>query len=903
MLDRGTRLGVYEIQSAIGAGGMGEVYRASDMALGRQVAIKILPEAFATDPERLARFEREAKTLAALNHPNIAQIYGLEKSQGTYAFIMELVEGEDLSQRIARGAIPLDEALPIAKQICEALEAAHEQGIIHRDLKPANIKITPNGVVKVLDFGLAKLTETSGSSTHDLSLSPTITSPAMMTGVGVLLGTAAYMAPEQAKGRAADKRSDIWAFGCVLYEMLTAKRAFGGDDVSDTVANVLKVEPSWEALPSGLSPTLVVYLKRCLSKDAKQRVHDIADVRLALEGAFETTAPQTTSSSTLPEARGRPAWMAATAVVAAVIVTLAVPAVRHLRETPPIPSPETRADISTPPASNPTSFALSPDGRLLVFAAAADGTSRLWLRPLRATSAEPLPETDGAIFPFWSPDSRSVAFFADRKLKRIDIDGGRPLSLADAASGRGGTWNADGVIVFAPTNIGPLFRVPASGGAPAAVTKLDRQVSHRFPFFLPDGRQFLFSAGATPETAGTDTGGVYLGSLDSAETHRLMPADTVRVAYLPPGWLLWVRGGTLVARRLDLERKALTDDPITLADPVTVDPFYAFDGSNEAGAGALSVSATGVVAYRARGAAAKRQLAWFDRSGKTLGVLGAADESNLVGPGLSPDGRRVAVQRTVQGNVDIWILDGARTSRFTFDAGSDEMPLWSPDGSRIVFDSDRKGKSNFNGLYVKAANGAGSEELLFESAQYKSANSWSPDGRFLLYQTQRDPNNNASDLWVLPLTGDQKPFVFLGSPFDERNGQFSPDGRWVAYQSTESGRPEIYVRPFPGPGGQWQVSTSGGVQPRWRRDGRELYYIAPEGALMASPVSVNGAAFQPGVPMALFQPRIWGGGTNATIRKQYDVTADGRFLINVTAADESTTPITLMINWNREGGR
>ena len=524
--------------------------------------------------------------------------------------------------------------------------------------------------------------------------------------------------------------------------------------------------------------------------------------------------------------------------------------------------------------------------------ASGDGASRLWLRSLASTTAQPLAGTEGAVYPFWSPDSRSVGFFADGKLKRLDIGGGAPQTLATAFP-CGGTWNADGVILFTTTTVGPLFRVPATGGEAVAVTKLDRQSNHRFPSFLPDGRQFLFYARGTPET-----GGIYLGSLDSAETQRLTAADTAGL-YLPSGmagWLLWVRTGALVAQRLDLEVKALTGDPVTLADPV------AFDAT--AAASAVSVSALGLMAYR-EGGADGRQLAWFDGSGKALGAMGAPDKDNLTSPRVSPDGRRVAVYRTVQGNTDIWLLDGTRTNRFTFDAALDRYANWSPDGRRIVFESNRKGHRD---LYQKSSSGAGAEELLVESAQDKNPTGWSADGRFILYNSA-DPQT-ARDLWVLPMGGDRKPWVFLKTRFEERFGQFSPDGRWVAYMSNESGRLEIYIRPFAAPAapggtgqaasGQWLVSTAGGIYPLWRHDGKELYYVGPNGEMMAAPITATGTTLQPGAPVALFPTRIYGGGVDNGLGRQYDVTRDGRFLIN-TVLDDGSSPITLIQNWNPLG--
>jgi len=865
---------------------MGEVYRATDTKLKRQVAIKILPPALVADHDRLARFQREAEVLASLNHPNIAAIYGLEESEGITALVMELVEGDDLSQRIARGAIPIDEALPIAKQIAEALEAAHEQGIVHRDLKPANIKVRPDGTVKVLDFGLAKAMESPSALSPSVSQAPTITTPAMMTGVGMILGTAAYMSPEQAKGRTVDRRADVWAFGAVLYEMLTGQRAFGGDDVSEVLSRVLQREPEWAALPSGLSSTLVVYLKRCLHKDLRQRIGDIQDVRLALEGAFESAAPQTTGVTTSSAPRGRLAWaVAAVAVLAA--ATLAVPAVRYLRETPPPPPPEMRVEINTPATSRPTDFALSPDGRQIVFVASGDGASRLWVRSLATTTAQPLAGTDGAMLPFWSPDGRSVGFFAGGALKRLDLGGGAPQTLAPATNGGGGTWSADGVIVFAPSRTSALMRVSATGGPAVAVTTIGpQQLGHLAPSFLPDGRRFLFF-----QRGGLDGAGIHLGALDANAPTQLTPAAGGGV-WLPSGWLLWVRAGTqtLVAQRLDVDKAALTGEAVTVADGVGVD----------ANLSAVSVAALGLVAYR-MGTGGQRQLTWFDRLGTAQGTIGDPD-ATLSNPRVSPDGRRVVVERTAQGNTDLWLLDGTRTTRFTFDPETDYRPLWSPDGTRIVFSSNRTGLGD---LYQKPASGAGSEERIVASDQTKVSSSWSADGRFLIYFSV-DPRAEA-DLWVVPMLGGRAPSVLLKTPFGEAVGAFSPDGRWVAYQQVNaSGGTEVYVRAFVAPGAadtvaevagsQWQVSTAGGSLPVWRPDGKELYYVDLAGAMMAAPIRVVGTTLEPGTPTVLFPTRIVGGGGGSQIGRNYDVAPDGRFLIN-TELDSAAAPITLLMNW------
>jgi len=541
---------------------------------------------------------------------------------------------------------------------------------------------------------------------------------------------------------------------------------------------------------------------------------------------------------------------------------------------------EVRVEITTPTRSDPISFAISPNGRTLVCVASDDGPARLWLRPLDATTAQPLAGTEGAIYPFWSPDSSALGFFADGKLKRIDLGGGLPQTLATVANGLGGTWSSDGTILFAAAGAGSLYSVQSSGGEVVAVTKLDppRQVRHSFPQFLLDGRQFLFFVQGPPETQG-----IYLGSLDSPRTRRLTSADTAG-AHTSQGWLLFLRHGTLVARNFDSTRGELTGDPITVAAPGGLNASLFVR--------AFSASGTGTVAYRSSGMG-RRQFTWFDRTGRLLGTLGAPDENGLIGLSLSPDGRRVVTNRTVQNNTDVWIFDAARATRFTFDAGLDRWPKWSPDGNHIAFDSNRTGHRY---IYRKRSDLSGAEELLLESSQDAAMNDWSLDGRFLLYITPNNPRTG-SDIWYLPLSGDGQPVAFLQTTAEERTGQFSPDGHWVAYQSNELGPYEIYIRPFPGPGEQRQVSTSGGISARWRPDGKELYYIAPDGTLMAASITMKGAAFESGTPVALFHPRILGGGTDATQGQQYDVAPDGRFLMNIASEDASAAPITLLLNW------
>ena len=874
----GQVLGPYQVLSKLGEGGMGQVFRARDTRLDRDVAIKILPEAVAHDADRLARFRREAKTLASLNHPNIAGIHGLEESAGVFALVMELIEGEDLSLRIARVGIPIDEALPIAKQIADALEAAHDQGIVHRDLKPANVKIRAGRTVKVIDFGLAKFSEPESAATA-LTQSPTM----MVSSPGVVLGTAAYMSPEQARGKPVDARTDIWAFGCVVYEMLTGRPAFSGETITDILGSIVKSDPNWNALPRETPPAIRRLLKRCFAKDPGERLHAIADARLEIVEAGR----ELTSGSPVLAALSKPnpiPWAIALVGLAAA-AAMAVPAVRYFRATPPTPSeppPTLRLEVSTPPTFDPISMAISPDGRRLTFVSSDNGTPRLWLRPLDSATAQPLPGTEGAVYPFWSPDSRTIGFGAGGKLKRIDIGGGQPQELTDTPGYRGGAWSREGVIVFATSSAG-LRRVAASGGEVSAATKLDlREVNHRFPQFLPDGRHFIFFS----QGGSIETNGMNLGSLDSTESKRLTQADAV-AGFLPPDYVVYSRQGSLVARRIDLTAGALVGDAVTVTDRV---------GSDGAvGAGAFSVSVTGVVAYRTTGLG-RRQLVWFDRTGRRTGVVGSPDANSPQYPELSRDGQRVAVDRTELNNRDVYQIDLARgePTRFTFDSNIDATPIWSPEGSRIAFRTSRKGVYD---LYRKSANLEGTETLLFESADAKAPNSWSPDGHHILFMNLgRDTQN---DLWILPVgesASESKPWPIVQTPADEMQGVFSPDGKWIAYQSNADGPFQIYVQPFPGPGGKRQISQTGGTSPRWRRDGQELYFISPDGKLMAAPIRALGSTLESGTPVALFQPQLGTNGLAGNIRPQYDVAPDGRFLMNVMT-EEIISPITLILNW------
>jgi Tol biopolymer transport system component len=886
--------GNYRIGEVIGEGGMGQVYLATDTTLDRKVAIKVLPESFAQDTGRIARFEREAKTLASLNHNNIAQIFGIEKgvrvadsdaTQPITAIVMELVEGPTLAERLEQGPIPVDEALGIAMLIAEALEAAHERGIVHRDLKPANIKVKADGSVKVLDFGIAKALDTTTISGPQAAQ---LTTPAM-TEAGVILGTAAYMSPEQARGKQVDQRADIWAFGCLLYEMLTGQPAFGGEDVTTTLARILERGADLSALPATLSLDVRQAIKLCLEKDVRKRVADIRDVKLALTGAFETGTAMNIAAVAATAARGRLGWMLAFAASLAVIAVMSFPALQHLREETLPPPPETRLELVTPATNAPTDFALSPDGRQIVFVASDDsGTSQLWLRSLANTTTQPLAGTEGAQLPFWSPDGRAIGFFAGNVLKRLDPGGGAPQTLTTITLPLGVAWGADNSLLFSANTVSPLMRVSASGGERTAVTTLEPgQTSHGHPYFLPDGRRFLFFVGGTPGTAG-----IYLGHLDGSAPVRLTAADSAGV-YHPDGWLLWLRAGTLTAQRLDLAQAALTGEPRTLADGV----------ATAGNLSALSVASTGLIAYRT-GATSGQQLTWVDRAGTVLGTLGEPD-SRMFTPRLSPDGRRVGVFRTVQGNADIWLLDGARTSRFTFDAAADTLPLWSPDGGRIVFFSNRTGVGN---LYQKSSSGAGEETLLLGADQTLVPSSWSADGRFLLYSSASPQTGR--DLWALPMSGDPAPFVVLQTPFNEVWGIVSPDSRWVAYQSNESGRNEIYVRAFMAPGapdvstaavgGQWQISTAGGIHPSWSPDGQALYYLDSAGNMLAASFIATGDTVAVGTPDLLFATHIVGGGADIGAGRQYDIASDGRFLINTVGGEGASDPITLIMNWDPE---
>jgi len=892
-LSPGTRFGPYEIIDLVGAGGMGEVYRATDTKLGREVAIKTLPPAFATDQERLARFEREAKLLATINHAYIAAIYWLDEYEGTQYLAMEFVEGETLEEKLKSGSLPVEDALRLSLQIAEGLEAAHEKGVVHRDLKPANVMVTPDGVVKVLDFGLAKAFSgdpNQASPAHSPALSQA------MTQQGLVLGTAGYMSPEQASGQATDQRADIWAFGVVLYEMLTGLPLFTGESIPHILADILRSEPDWNRLPKNIHPRLRLLLERCLKKRVRDRYHSISDARIDIEDVLNDPQGVTPRSGTDASRPDRSVAISAAAVATvAVVGLLAVFVVPLLAPRTAENVSNMRLDVVTPPTTSPASFALSPDGRQLAFVADGESGAQLWVRPLDRVEARPLDSTLGAAFPFWAPDSSAIAFFADGQLKRVSATGGQPAVVASAPSARGGAWAADGVIVFAPDTNGVLVRADAGGGGtPVPLTTLTSEhISHRWPMFLPDGRRFLFSALGTD---GNPTG-VYLGSTDSSESVRVADGNT-HAAFVQPGYLLVISRGALLAYPFDVERAAVTGEPVTVAAPV---------GFQINALGAFSVSRTGLLAYRALGESL-RELVWIDRTGARVGSAGSVDASVPTDATLAPDGGRVAVARWAQGNEDIWLYDAARgLSRATDNPAFDSGPLWSPDGERIVFSSNRNGSF---GLFMKSATVSGDERPLLVVEQNLFPLDWSPDGRYLLYTEETE--NKAADLWALSLDAEEAQSVPVAAQaeFDEVQGKFSPDGRWIAYASNRTGIYEIFVEPFPNPSGvgREQISIGGGTFPIWALDGTELYFLSPDNTLMAvsRPDGRTTPPFDYLAPVPLFSTRLVLSGTNIFptgpfSRAQYAVAADGGFLMNLYASD-AVPPINIVLGWRGELG-
>jgi len=896
----GTRIGPYQVTSRIGEGGMGVVYRALDTQLQRDVALKVLPDHFANDTDRLERFQREAQLLASLNHPNIAHIYGLERTGGAGCIVMELVEGETLAERVQRGPIPIDDALQIAREIAEALEAAHAQDIVHRDLKPANIKLTPDGKVKVLDFGLAKAL--SGRPELDPSNSPTIMSGSIP---GVVMGTAGYMSPEQARGKAVDARTDIWAFGCVLYEMLSARRAFDGDTATDIVAKIIQGEPQWDLLPADVPSSIRTLLKIVLSKDPRQRLQHMGDARVLFNHTF---VPETPKPTAPPARAGRRVWLVRAAVSLAFLAAF-VPASLYFLRVPEEPS-EIRFEMPAPGIIN-ESLRVSPDGRYVAYVAITNGKREVWVRSIGAVSAQPLPGTENSANYLlgWAPDSRRLAFFADGKLKKIDITGGSPLAIADTnVVAMPGSWNTNGDILFSalfrdePAPV--IARVSDSGGAVTAITSInrsDKEVGHFGPTFLPDGRRFLYARPTvTPNSQWQVV--LYSGSLDSTSITRLRSAGTYDSnsptgtgspnVYISFGYWLSLVNGTLLAERMNADGTFDGGEPVRLADNVA-----GFSASDK------------LLLYRQAVSSVPSpqnsydSLVWFDRSGKPGGSAG--EPAVYTSVDLSPDDRRAVATRGVLPNMDLWVIDIDRggQDRLTSNALFDFFPVWSPDGREIAF-SSQGGALGPVDLYRRSSISVGGDTLLAKSDKPNEgsfAEDWSSDGKTIVFSRAAGPTL-ARAIWYMTLPGNSTPVPYLESQSQNGQAQLSPDGRWLAYASNDSGKAQIVVQSFPDPKtAKVVVTRNGGTEPRWRRDGRELFYLAPDGKLMAVPVKA-GDIFEAGTETALFETPLRGGILAQFFR--YDVSADGkRFLLIVPTAGASassatnSTPITAVVNW------
>lgn len=879
----GVRIGPFEVTGQIGAGGMGEVYKAIDSNLKRAVAIKVLPTMVAADAERLARFQREAEVLAALNHPNIGAIYGLERAGASadsrpaaVAIVMELVEGPTLADRIAEGPIPVDEALPIARQIAEALEAAHNQGIIHRDLKPANIKVRADGVVKVLDFGLAKALEPSQVSSAEAMNSPTITTPAM-TQAGMILGTAAYMSPEQARGRIVDRRSDLWGFGAVLFETLVGRRAFRGDNLTDTLAAVVCNEPAWTELPRDTPPAIRRLLRRCLEKDRNRRLSDAADARLEIDDVLTPPADIGSFETVASRAKNR-WWSSAVAggfglALGVAISLLGLGLWRRVPPTAPLRlTAELGADVIIPAGFVDTT-SLSPDGTVVAFIAQKNGIGdrpQIYVRRLDQLQATPLPGTEDAASPFFSPDGEWIGFFAAGKLKKIALTGGAAIALCDAATGRGGAWSGDGTIVFqSNARDAALLRVSSAGGTPVPVSSLaEGEVNQMWPQVLPGGQALLFTSVSAPFSTNLVVQALLTG------TRTVVQRGGYHGRYLPSGHLVYVYDGTLFAVPFDLDQLTATGPAVPALEGL------ASNRASGAAQFAVSASGSGTLMYlQGPISGSGEPIHWMDFTG-TPTVLRATPATwmNFL---FAPDGQRLALQQINEGQADIWVYEWARDAltRLTFDPASDQKPVWTPDGHRLAFTSFRADKTTSN-LYWQRADGTGDAQRLTKSPHFQQPTSWHPSGKFLAFEEFDSVSNisvSNTDVMILPMAGDEAsgwmpgtPTKFLSTPFAEREPMFSPDGRWLAYSSNESGRDEVYVRSFPGPGTKSQISTNGGTYPTWSRTKRELLY-GLNGQIMVAPYKVEGESFRAEKPRPWFEGRYVVRG----LTRMFDLHPDG----------------------------
>jgi len=889
------RISHYRILDKLGAGGMGEVYRARDNRLDRDVAIKVLPATFANDKERLLRFEQEARATSALNHPNILTIYDIGTHDGAPFIVAELLDGAELREQLNHSPLPVKRALDYAQQVASGLTAAHAKGIVHRDLKPENLFVTTDGRVKILDFGLAKLKlqKSVGGVYSDAPTQRALTNP------GVMIGTIGYMSPEQVRGQEADHRSDIFSFGMILYEMLSGQRAFNGASVADVMSAILKEEPpELSEKNANVNPALDKIVRRCLEKKPERRFQTASDLGFALEALSTSSGTRLDTQAALPvvaagASRSRlfgQAWLAWIVAALFIFVALGVTWAYFTRQ----PASDVRVfktSILPPEKSSFGQVAVSPDGRHLAFTAATGGNVQLWVRALDSTEAKPLAGTQGAMLPFWSPDSHFLGFFADGRLKKIELTGGPVKPLCDVVAPGGGVWGRGGVILFGQLGAG-LSRISETGGEVKPVTTCDRsrqETDHCYPTFLPDSHHFLY----TIRSGRKETRGIYLGSLDGTLKRRLLDGftDIKYMAAVPgdtasgEGWLVLVRDGALVAQPFDARQLEFTGEPFSFSENVGSDlgftNYFTF-----------SVSDNGVLVFDPSANRQRRQYRWVDRRGQPIKSLDVAAGASR--PGLSPDEKRFIADRldSETTNRDLWLCDisGGNSQRFTFDSALDFYPVWSPDGSRIVWASARDGIMN---LYQKELSGAGEETLLLKSDYSKFPTDWSLDGRFIIYY-QNDPKTKW-DVWVLPMTGsaEAKPFPVVRTEASEIAGTLSPDGRWLAYVSDESGQYEVYVQSFPGGAGKRQISTGGGSGLRWR-DGREMLYYAGDGKLMAVPVR-SGESLEVDAAVALFEFR---GGTNGVYSAPYAVTADGqRFLINAVVETEPNAPLTMWVNW------
>ena len=888
-IDSGSRLGPYEIVSRIGAGGMGEVWKATDTRLDRDVAIKILPAEFALSAQLKLRFEREAKAISQLNHPNICTLHDVGEQDGVGYLVMELLEGESLADRLTRGALPIEQVLKCGIEIASALDRAHHMGIVHRDLKPGNIWLTKSGA-KLLDFGLAK----SGiESTPRESEFDGMTQQKPLTQEGTIVGTYQYMSPEQISGEQVDARTDIFAFGAVLYEMLTGTAAFRGKNRTSIVAAIISGEPPPVSSIQPLTPpALERVIRTCLAKDPEDRWQTAHDAGLELEWIAQggsqigVAAPIAHRRRT----RERVSWAIALAATLAAL-GFAAATLRLMRA----PIPVLYASINPPSTAtfnllgeNCGSLTISPDGRLVTFSAKDEkGTQTLWMRPLGEIAARPIAGTENASFPFWSPDSRFIAFFADGKLKKVDLTGAPALTICEVNTNpRSGSWNRDGIILFSPSSLAAIYKVSAAGGVAVPVTTLDRkagETTHRWACFLPDGRHFLYMVGTHAAGTKSETNAIYIASIDSHEKSLLLRARSN--AIYASGHLLYVRDRILVAQPFDSKALRFTGDPMPVVQEIRYETgfFRAL----------FSVSDNGTLVYQSGSGNNNVPLTFFDRTGKVTEVLG--EPSAYRGLSLSPDGRQVAevIEDPGSGTTGIWLNGLSRhiRSRFSFGSADQSSPVWSPDGTRIVYSSVDGGTSKgIPDLYVKEVSGSGTEAPLVVDARVKTPTSWSSDGRLLAYDSTDFTSKTKSDIWIVPMTGDHKPFPFLHTKFEEGGAQFSPDGRWLAYNSDESGRVEVYIVPFPSGVGKWQVSSNGGGGAHWRSDGRELIYLGSDvNKLLAVPFEAKGGAVTIGTPIPLF---------DISLALAGDVSADhNRFLLAISPNARQNEPITLVTNW------